>query len=507
MLDATPWLKAYAARRLGALARLDPVRTQARQLERLLDVARHTRFGAAHRFGEIKSVAEYQSAVPLRRYDAFWETWWRATFPVLQDVTWPGRINYLAESSGTSTGATKYIPVSHEMIRANRRAALEVLVFHAAARPGTRVLGGKSFLLGGSTALRWLAPAVWSGDLSGIAAAKVPFWTRNRVFPPRELALIADWERKVALLAERAPAEDIRTISGTPSWLLLFFDRLAARHRDAPRRLVEDFPNLELLVHGGVGFVPYEETFAHWLQGGRAETREVYPASEGFIAVADRAPGEGLRLILDSGLFYEFVPPDELDAPSPTRHWIANAEAGRNYALIVTSNAGLWSYVLGDTVALVGLDPPRLRITGRISYDLSAFGEHLTGAELDAAIAEAAAAVGTRVTDYAAAAVPPGPDEPRGGHLFVVEFTTGGLDADRFARALDGALARGNADYAVHRRGDFGMLPPRVLTLPPGGFAAWMKSRGKLGGQNKVPRVIQDPNLLADLRRFAGDAR
>ena len=506
MIDATPWLITYAQRRLAALARLDPVRAQARELDRLLQIALHTEFAATHRCADIRSVAEYQSAVPLRHYDAFWNEWWRPAFPVLRDVTWPGRINYFAESSGTSTGVTKYIPVSHDMVRANRCAALDGRGFHAAARPGTRILGGKSFLLGGSTALRRLAPGVWSGDLSGIAAAKVPFWARNRVFPPRDIALIADWERKIALLAERAPAQDIRTISGTPSWLLLFFDRLAALRPNAPRRLAEFFPNLELLVHGGIGFAPYAESFSRWLEGSHAETREVYPASEGFIAIADRDPGDGLRLILDNGLFYEFVPVEQVDEPAPVRHWIANAEVGRNYALVVTSNAGLWSYVLGDTVALTGLDPPRLRITGRITYDLSAFGEHLSGAELDAAIAAAAATTGVRVTDYAAAALPPTLGEPRGGHLFTVEFDAANADADGFARALDSALARGSADYAVHRQGDFGMLPPRVLALKAGGFAAWMASRGKLGGQNKVPRVIRDPALLADLLRFAGDA-
>lgn len=506
MIDATPWLLGYARGRLAALARLDPVRAQARELAQLVAIAGITRFGRAHRFAEIGSVADYQGAVPLNGWDGLWNDWWSPTFPVLRNVTWPGRINYFAETSGTTGGVTKHIPVSHAMIRANRRAALDVLVFHAAARPATRVLAGKSFMLGGSTALRRLAPAVWSGDLSGIAAAKVPFWARPRVFPPRALALIADWERKIALLADRVRGEDIRSISGTPSWLLLFFDRLAARYPEKPRRLAAHFPRLDLLVHGGVGFSPYADSFAQWLQGSRAETREVYPASEGFIAVADRGPGEGLRLILDNGLFYEFVPAEELDAAAPARHWIANAELGRNYALVVTSNAGLWSYVLGDTVRLVGLDPPRLLVTGRTAQDLSAFGEHLSSAELDAAIAAAAASVGARVADYAAAALPPGPDQPRGGHLFIVEFDAATADTAAFARALDTALAGGNADYAVHRRGDFGMLPPRVLAMPPGGFARWMASRGKLGGQHKVPRVIADPAMLAELRRLAGGA-
>jgi hypothetical protein len=505
MIDATPWLLGYARARIAALARLDPVRAQARQLAQLLAIAAGTRFGRAHRFAEIGSVADYQGAVPLTRWNGLWNDWWAPAFPVLRNVTWPGQINYVAETSGTTSGVTKHIPVSHDMIRANRRAALDVLVFHAATRPQTRVLAGKSFLLGGSTALRRLAPAVWSGDLSGIAAAKVPFWARARVLPPRALALIADWERKIALVAERLGGADIRSISGTPSWLLLFFDRLAARRPELPQRLAAHFPRLELLVHGGVGFSLYADSVARWLEGSRAETREVYPASEGFIAAADRGPGEGLRLMLDNGLFYEFVPAEQLDAAAPERHWIADAELGRDYALVLTSNAGLWSYVLGDTVRLVSLDPPRLLVTGRTAQDLSAFGEHLSSAELDVAVVAAAAAIGARIADYTAAALPPRLDEPRGGHLFVVEFDPAGADTVAFAQALDAALGHGNADYAVHRRGDFGMLPPRVLLMPPGGFARWMASRGKLGGQHKVPRVIADPAMLAELRRCAGE--
>ena len=509
MLDATPLLRAYARRRLAQLARQDPVATQRRELLRLLRKGRGTRFGISHGFGGIRDVAEYQERVPLRRWEAFWRDWWQPSFPHLQDATWPGRIPCFANTSGTTGAATKRIPVSRAMLRANRRAALDVLTFHLASRPHSRVLAGRNFLLGGSTALEQLAPGIVAGDLSGIAAADIPAWARGRTFPPRELALIDDWERKIATLAPLSLAAHVTSIAGTPSWMLLFFEQLGRLRPGA--RLADLYPGLELVVHGGVGFAPYRAGFAAWLDGSDAQTREVYPASEGFIAIADRGEGEGMRMLLDNGIFYEFVRPGQLDDPWPERRWIADTEIGVEYAIVLSSNAGLWSYVLGDTVTLLSRDPPRLLVSGRVSWSLSVAGEHLVGQELDAAVAEAAGRVGGTVADYAAAALPPDAAEPRGGHLFIVELDgapgdcAGGDCAGAFAAALDAALARLNADYAAHRHGGYGLRDPRVVLVRPGTFADWMRSRGKLGGQHKVPRVITDPALRDGLRRFAGD--
>jgi hypothetical protein len=505
MLDATPLLRLYTRLRLARLARQDPAATQRRQLQRLLYAARNTRFGMRHSFAGIRTIAEYQERVKLRRWEEFWQEWWAKPFPRLRDATWPGTIPCFANTSGTSSGTTKRIPVSRDMLRANRRAALDVLVFHLANRPGSRVLAGRNFLLGGSTALERLAPGITAGDLSGIAAADIPFWARARIFPPRALALLDDWERKIATLAPLSLRAHITSISGTTSWLLLFLEHLGRLRPGA--RLAELYPELELVVHGGVGFAPYRAAFAAWLEGSRAETREVYPASEGFIAIADRGEGEGLRMLLDNGIFYEFVRPDELARPAPERRWIGDAETGVEYALVLSTNAGLWSYVLGDTVTLISRDPPRLKVTGRVGWSLSVAGEHLIGQELDAGMAEAAAAIGGHVTDYTAVPLPPDAADPRGGHLFIVELEGAAPDAaGAFAAALDAALARANDDYAAHRKGDYGLRPPRVLLVPPGSFAAWMRAHGRLGGQNKVPRVIHDPTLLHDLRGFTGDA-
>ncbi len=496
--DATPLLRGYAAFRLAWLRMMDPAATQQRLLLRLLHRAADTRFGRAHGFAAIGSVAEFQARVPLRRYEAFWEEYWRDAHPLLTDITWPGTVPYFALSSGTTSGRTKYVPVTREMVRANSDAALDMLCWHLAQHPRSRVLGGLSFMLGGSTALEAAAPGVRQGDLSGIAAAEVPAWAQPWAWPPPELALIADWDAKLAALAEAAPAERIRALSGTPSWLLMLLERLAERHGRPP------LPALELLVHGGVAWAPYRDRIAPWLPPRGCATREVYPASEGFFAIADRGDGEGMRLCLDRGCFFEFVPVAELDAPSPTRHWAATIETGIDYAIVVSSCAGLWAYVVGDTVRFVDRAPaPRLLVTGRTAYSLSAFGEHLDGEEIEAALLAAAGAAGVTVAEYslgpvfAAAA-------GRGHHRWLVETAAAAPAeaAGRLAAAIDAALRAGNDDYDVHRRaGQLGA--PEVVLVPPGGFAAWMRAAGRLGGQHKVPRVIADPDRFAALAAAA----
>ena len=509
MYDATWLLRLYARQRLRHLAEMDSKQAQRRVLSSLIRRARGTKFGRDHGFSPSWSLDDYRSRVPPRDYDGFWEAYWREPFPRLTDCTWPGRIPWFAVSSGTSTGTTKYIPVSREMHRSNVRAGADLLAHHLANRPESRLLAGRVFMLGGSTGLVRRAPGVFSGDLSGIAAAEMLVWARLRYFPPRDLESIADWEEKISRFAERSLDTEITAVAGTPSWLLIFFERLAEMAGGASR-IADIWPGLELLSHGGVAWAPYRDRFAALLEGSRAETREVYPASEGFFAVADRADGEGLRLLLDTGIFYEFIPLDQLDSAQPDCRWVGDLEPGVNYALAVTTCAGLWRYLVGDTVTAVERDPPRVLVTGRTSYMLSAFGEHVIGVEVERAVAEAAKAIGATVTDFAAGSVFPEETGARGGHLYIVELGPQpdgqAFDSDRrsrFAERLDATLCRLNDDYAAHRAGGYGLDAARVRILAPGGFAAWMKSRGKLGGQNKVPRIVNDGELFAALREFA----
>lgn len=500
MLDATPVLRLIAAHRRVRLERMDAAAEQEKTLLSLVRRAADTKFGRAHGFSGIRNAADFQARVPLWNYEKMWDAYWRAAFPDFTGASWPARVPYLALSSGTSTGRTKYLPVTRELVRSNALAAFDVLVHHLAAKPHSRVWGGKTFMLGGSTSLKEEAPGIYSGDLSGIAAKTVPAWARGHAFPGPALARLTDWQEKVERFARASLGEDIRILGGVPSWILMLIERVSALRGGGPA-----FPKLELFVHGGVNFTPYRARFEKIFAGQDVDMREAYAASEGFIAGADRGTGEGLRLNLDRGLFFEFVPVEELERENPTRHWAANAEPGVNYALAVSSCAGLFAYVLGDTVRLVDRAPPRVLITGRTSYGLSAFGEHLIAEEIETAVAEAARAIGADVTDYSAGALFPDGRNAQGRHLFIVEFAGGVPGAaalETFAGALDSALSRLNDDYRSHRTEGVGILAPQVKAVAPGTFASWMKSRGKLGGQNKVPRTIGEPALWADLRAF-----
>ena len=506
MLNATPLLKLYSSRRIARLKAQDPTGEQQKQLLELVRKAAGTQFGKDHDFASIRSVSDYQERVPLRTYDAMWQDYWKEKFPVLDNCSWPGKIPFFAVSSGTSSGTTKWIPYTDEMTRSNAQGGLDLLTHHLANRPQSAIFGGRCFLLGGSTELVQRAPGIYSGDLSGIAVKTLPWWARRRYFPPAELAVLSNWEEKISLFTTRSLEADIRMISGVPSWMLIFFDRMAQLLPDSGGKIAKIYPNLEMLVHGGVNFAPYRERFQALLEGSRAEMREVYPASEGFIALADRGYGDGLRLLLDHGIFFEFVPVEELDQPSPTRHWANDIECNVNYAVVMTTCAGLWSYVIGDTVKFVDRQPPRLLVTGRTSYYLSAFGEHIIADELEDAVSTAASSIGCSVADYSAGPLYPQNAGELGGHLYVVEFAgrqPEGPEIEKFLLSLDKRLCERNEDYEAHRAKGFGLKAPRVLPAKPGTFAGWMKSRGKLGGQNKVPRIIMNQELFSSLRSFA----
>jgi hypothetical protein len=361
MLHTPLFLRLQGARRRRALARQDIGRVQTDSLLGLVKTARRTAFGRAHRFGDIATVADYQARVPLRRYEDFAQRWWQPNFPYAQNATWPGLIPYLATIP--APGGTRYLPVSDSTIRANHAAARDVLGFHLAAHPASRLLGGLHLALGGCTALRRMGPGVKSGEATGIAGATLPGWARRRTWPPPEIARIADTEERLDRTATGALGRDIRSLSGTPAGLLRFFERLSARHEDHPTSLAGLFPRLELIVHGGA-LAPFQEQFDGWLDGTAASCREILAAPEGFMAGADGNPGEGLRLMLDHGLFFEFIPVDEAAQPKPRRFWVGDAEPGQAYVLALTSNAGLWSMLTGIHVRLLGLDPARILVTG-----------------------------------------------------------------------------------------------------------------------------------------------
>ena len=487
---------AYSRRRTADLAVTDPIAVQARILRRLVRKARFTRFGRDHDFASLRTIVDFRKAVPLRTYEDLWLEYFKDRYPVLEDVTWPGEIPYFALTSGTTQGATKYIPVSREMLASNTKAGRTMVAYHMADRPDSRLFHGRLFFLGGSSDLERPAPGVQQGDLSGIASKELIGLLRPYAFPTLELALEPNWDRKLGLLAERSRFEPITMIAGVPSWLLALFQRL--RELTGKATMAEVWPTLELVVHGGVKFEPYRESFQQVLGNPRIRLQESYPCSEGFIAFGDPATGF-LRLCYDHGIFYEFVPVDELGCANPTRHWLGNVQTEVNYAVVVSTCAGLWSHVIGDTIRFESLSPPLITFTGRTKYSLSAFGEHLISEEIENAVATSSQATGASVRDWHVGPVFEG---PLGHHLYVVEFLKPPGDLEAFRRVLDHDLGTRNADYLAHRAEGIGLPLPAIVEAVPGGLDDWMRAKGKLGGQHKFPRMDGTGKLTVEIVDF-----
>jgi hypothetical protein len=494
-MDLTPIWRKFARHRVETLARLSPAKMQAALLKRMLAQAEKTRFGRDHEFSRLRDIAAYQAAVPLRDYDKFMADYWGGSFPHLVNLTWPGTISLFATTSGTS----KRVPVSDAMVSAFRRATLETYIWHLARITTSRIMAGRTFVFGSTTTLAPVAPGVEEGFITGISSARMPWYLRSRVFPPRKISDIVEFVERADAVAAVARNFDVRVIAGMPSWLLLLFERLNEK-LGLDRRIAKLWPDLGLFVHGGISFDVYRPIFDSWLDGLTADRREVYMASEGFIAIADRGPGEGLRLNLDMGMFFEFVPVDEVKSPQPRRYWIGNVEPGVDYALVLTTCAGLWSYVIGDIVRFVDTETPRVLITGRIGQWLSAFGERLLLREIDGAVADVSRELGLPVTDYSVIAIRPPEKESAGHHRYYVETPTNGDRAleGHFSARLDHHLGDRNHRYTIWRSG-LVVGPPEVRFVAPGTFNAWMKRHNRLGGQNKVPRILTSAAPHQDL--------
>lgn len=493
----------YAHNRAAALDRMDAGKVQHDTLLRLVRHARNTRFGRDHDFARISSVADFQARVPVREYEWFWENYWKAAYPRIDDITWPGKIPYYALSSGTTSGATKYVPVSPEMVRSNRKAAFTTTALFRHANPGAKLFAGKFFFLGGSTDLRKQPDGSLAGDLSGIAAREVYEFMRPYTFPPFDAMMMTDWKEKVRRFAEWSVHEPITAVSGIPAWMMVLFDRI--REVTGKATVAEVWPGLRLIVHGGTSFEPFRGLFRQAVGSDAVKYCEVYPCSEGFVATEDPRY-RLLRVVPDHDVFFEFIPFREfgddgkLHRDFPTRHTLADVEVGVQYAVVITSCAGLWAYLVGDTVRFESRNPPLLRFTGRTKFFLSAFGEHLIAEEVAKAVAHAAQLCGVQAPEHHVGPVFPADPKQPGHHLYLIEFVPHApADLGRFARELDAELCRLNEDYVAHRVGDLAMLLPEVRVVKPGGFARWMEQRGKLGGQNKVPTMDNSGTMTRDM--------
>jgi hypothetical protein len=493
---------------------------QRAQLRKLLRHAAGTEFGRSHNFARLASlpdreiVAAYRREVPLADYYAFRTMIARMREEGEPNVLWPGLVRDFAQTSGTTAG-DKYIPVSQEMMRSNYRAALDI--FANAIRFGVslpRLLSGRALFLGGSTDLTVNEHGIRTGDLSGLVTPMIR-WPITRIYSPgRKIALMSHWPSKIEAMAHACIDQDIRMINGMPSWALVLMEKVmeVARERGRDVSCIRDvWPNLEIFVHGGVKYAPFDQRIRRVYSGTDADipTRlELYPASEGFIAIQDRRGDPGLRLLTDIGNFYEFVPLEQIDDPAAPAYTCEAVEKGQRYVVVMTTCAGLWRYIIGDVVEFDtvpadldgkgGEGPCRLRIVGRHRHFINAFGENLIVEHIENAAAAAARQSGLTIGEFTAAPVYPG-ENRRAGLELAVEIADAGVSQDRlaaFAAAFDAALKQQNVDYTTKRTDDLGMAPPTVTPLPLGTFHRWLESRGKLGGQHKCPRCANHREII-----------
>ncbi|MCP4395826.1 MAG: GH3 auxin-responsive promoter family protein [bacterium] len=509
MIDATPLVKQYSTFRLRQLKKQHVADIQKKQLLTLVKRAQSTQFGTQYHFQDIRTIEDYLRTVPLRIYDDFRQDFWGQSFPNLIDCTWPGKIPFFSVTSGTTSDRAKYIPVSKEMIRSNSKGSLDLFCHHLSNNPHSQILKGKGFMFGGITSLTELSPNVYAGSLPGILLQRtMPWWVKLWYMPIDRIVQIPDMDDKTMAMAQEALRHDIRSISGIPSWLLVLFEKwpqIRSFGRDF--RLIDYFPHLEMMVHGGVSLTPYRQRFSQILEGSRCDLREIYPSSEGFFAIADRQPGEGLRLVCDHGIFYEFVPMDEFEHTTPTRYWIETVQTGVEYALVISTCAGLWSYIQGDVVKFVDLDPPRFLITGRTSSVLSIFSEKVNEETINLAIATAAEAIGASIIEFTVGAGYPQTPGERGRYICIVEFQqvlTGDNDRRRFTETVEQTIIRHNAIYEQYVPNGW-FDPPELQVVIPGTFARWLKHLEKPEG--KVPRIIADTEKFNALLAFVREYR
>ncbi|MBK8225842.1 MAG: GH3 auxin-responsive promoter family protein [Flavobacteriales bacterium] len=486
--------KPYARKVTQAVMRraLDPVATQQAVLNELVRFAGDTAFGLEHRLHQVRDHSSLAQAIPLRDYEGFRPYIDRILFGE-RDVLWPGQPLYLCKTSGTTSGA-KFIPITRESLPNHIGSARRALLAYIAHSGCSDFVDGKMIFLQGSPVLD-KSRAIPTGRLSGIVANHVPRYLLKNRLPSFTTNSIADWETKVEAIVTETMKADMRLISGIPAWVQMYFERLLARTGKA--KVKEVFPNFSLFVYGGVNFGPYRARLES-LIGGSVPSIELFPASEGFIAYQDMSNEEGLLLVLDNGIYFEFIPTSELGKPAPKRLSIAEVEVGVNYALVLHTNAGLWGYEIGDTVRFVSLSPPRIVVTGRTKHFTSAFGEHVIAEEVEGALKDAMEQVPCEVAEFTVAPQL-SPAEGLPHHEWYIEFAAPPSDSERFALAIDSALQKRNPYYRDLITGK--VLRPLVIrSLPRGAFAAWMKARGMNDAQSKVPRLANDRKYTEGLR-------
>lgn len=468
----------------------NPVATQEKVFKNLIATGSKTIFGSDHNFNLITSFQDYAKQVPVRDYEGLKSYVTKAVDGEV-DVLWPGKPIYFAKTSGTTSGA-KYIPITTDSMPFHPQAARNAILHYINETGNTGFVKGKMIFLQGSPILN-TKNGIKLGRLSGIVAHYVPKYLQNNRLPSWETNCIEDWETKVEAIVDETLKEDMTLISGIPSWVQMYFERLISR---TSKKVGDIFPNFNLFIYGGVNYEPYRKKFED-LIGRKVDSIELYPASEGFFAYQDSQLHKGMLLLLDGGIFYEFIKADDFYNTNPTRYTIGEVEIDMNYVMIISTNAGLWAYNVGDTVKFTSLLPHRVVVTGRIKHFISAFGEHVIGKEVEVAMAKGVQQFDVMVNEFTVAPEI-NPDSGLPYHEWFIEFEKEPADLSAFALALDNALQEQNTYYKDLITGKV-LQTLHISPIPVGGFNAYMKTQGKLGGQNKLPRLSNDRKIAQAL--------
>ena len=467
---------------------------QFKVLKDLVNKARNTQFGKDHDFSSIQSIKDFQKRVPIREYEEF-----RSYIDKIKsgerNVLWPGTPLYFSTTSGTTSGM-KYIPISRESIKNQTNGARMALLFYIHATGKANFLEGKMIFLSGSPKLQ-IQNGIPEGRLSGIVNHHIPSYLKTHQLPSFETNCIEDWETKVDSILEETLKEDLRLISGIPPWVQMYFDRI---YQKTGKSITEVFPNFDLFVYGGVNFEPYKNQLEN-IMGRAVSSIETYPASEGFFAFQDVQGEPGLLLLVNGGIFYEFIPLQDLGNENFRRLSLSEVELNENYAMIISTNAGLWGYLLGDTVKFISKNPFKILVTGRIKHFISAFGEHVIGEEVEGSIYEVSLKHKVNLVEFTVAPqVNPSSGElPY--HEWFIEFGTIPEDLKSFAKDLDKTMQEKNHYYSDLIEGNI-LQPLIIRPVKENAFIQFMKNRGKLGGQNKVPHLSNDRMIVTELEKY-----
>jgi hypothetical protein len=478
-----------------------PAETQKEVLSGLLYKASKTEWGQKYEYSSVSTIRDYQNRVPVQTYEEL--------MPFVDrlrkgesNLLWPGETKWFAKSSGTTSSKSKFIPMSRESLEdCHYRGAMDMIVVYTYNKPETKIFNGKSLILGGSHQINNFSNDSLYGDLSAILIENAPFWVDLIRTPKTKIALLQDFEEKLNQITSQTVNENVTNISGVPSWYLVLIKQILAF--TGKKNLREVWPNLEVFFHGGISFVPYREQFMNFIPGDGMNYMESYNASEGFFGLQDDPSTNDMLLMLDLGVFYEFIPADKIKSDSPPVFTIGEVEMGINYAIVISTNGGLWRYMIGDTIVFTNLSPYKFKITGRTKEFINAFGEEVISDNAEKALEHACKNTGAQITDYTA-----GPvfidAESKGSHEWIIEFQKEPADLSTFTDFLDEGLKSVNSDYEAKRYKDLNLVKPLVRSVPGGTFFKWLRTKNKLGGQNKVPRLSNTREYIEDLYIIMG---